>query len=167
MTMQTETWRVAKRSAWASGAVLVLTSVHHAYGAYRYATPWRLHVVGIAVVAALGLMGALAWLRARPTGGSGWAATGLFALVTLAIPVGMIGAYEGLYNHLLKNILFFGGTSPALLLRLFPPPTYELPNDVLFELTGSLQVLPAVIAAQALLQFLRARKDRRVAVRPT
>jgi hypothetical protein len=31
--------------------------------------------------------------------------------------------------------------------RLFPPPTYELPNDAFFEITGILQVVPAALAA--------------------
>ena len=32
-------------------------------------------------------------------------------------------------------------------MRLFPAPTYEMPNDVLFEITGVLQVVPAALAA--------------------
>jgi hypothetical protein len=31
--------------------------------------------------------------------------------------------------------------------RLFPPPTYEMPNDAFFEVTGILQVVPAALAA--------------------
>lgn len=31
---------------------------------------------------------------------------------------------------------------------LFPPPTYEMPNNLIFEITGILQVLPAVVAAR-------------------
>jgi hypothetical protein len=129
----------AGRSAVASLAVLLLTSVHHAYGAFVYRTPWRLHMVGVAAVTAVVLLGALALSRAR------WAFF-LFALTTLAVPVGMVGAFEGFYNHVLKNVFYFGGASGALLERLFPPPTYELPNDFFFELTGVLQVVPAVLA---------------------
>ncbi|MCY1019963.1 hypothetical protein [Pyxidicoccus sp. MSG2] len=136
----------AGRSAVASLTVLLLTSVHHAYGAFIYRTPWRLHMVGVAAVTAVVLLGALALSRAR------WAFF-LFALTTLAVPVGMVGAFEGFYNHVLKNVFYFGGASVALLERLFPPPTYELPNDFFFELTGVLQVVPAVLA---LVQLLRA-----------
>jgi hypothetical protein len=37
--------------------------------------------------------------------------------------------------------------------RLFPPPTYEMPNDLFFELTGVLHVVPAARAAGRLLGF--------------
>ena len=36
--------------------------------------------------------------------------------------------------------------------RLFPPPTYEMPSDVFFEVTGVLQFLAAVVAARASLR---------------
>jgi hypothetical protein len=142
----------AGRSAVASLAVLLLTSVHHAHGAFIYRTPWRLHMVGVAAVTAAVLLGTLAVLRARR---GGWGAFALFALTTLAVPVGMIGVFEGFYNHVLKNIFYFGGASGALLQQLFPPPTYELPNDFFFELTGVLQVVPAVLAFRALLHAFR------------
>ncbi|QSQ23091.1 hypothetical protein JY651_49770 [Pyxidicoccus parkwayensis] len=138
----------AGRSLKASLAVLLLTSVHHAYGAFVYATPWRLHMVGVAAVTAGVLLGA----RRLGRGGLAFA---VFALTTLAVPVGMIGAFEGFYNHVLKNVLYFGGASPELMTRLFPPPTYELPNDFFFELTGVLQVVPAVMAVLALLRAFR------------
>jgi hypothetical protein len=37
--------------------------------------------------------------------------------------------------------------APAVMVRLFPPPTYEMPNDAFFEITGMLQVVPAALAA--------------------
>ncbi|WP_342375816.1 hypothetical protein NVS55_31660 [Myxococcus stipitatus] len=155
-------WSLAIRSALASGGVLLMTSVHHVYGALRYETPWRLHMVAVSALTALGLVGTLSLFRARPEGGLGTAALGFFALLTLALPVGMIGTYEGLYNHVLKNILFFGGASASLLHTLFPPPVYELPNDFFFELTGNLQVVPAALSflflSRLLKQWLRDRR---------
>lgn len=148
-----------RRSMEASFAVLLLTSVHHAYGAFVYRTPWRLHMVGVAAVTAGVLLGTLAVLGRKPGGHLGTGAFGLFALTTLAVPVGGVGAFEGLYNHVLKNVLHFGGASEALLLRLFPPPTYELPNDFLFEVTGVLQPVPAMLALVALLHAFRARRQ--------
>lgn len=56
---------------------------------------------------------------------------------------------EGLYNHVVKNALYWIGL-PGPWTRLFPPPTYEMPNDLLFEVTGILQVLPAAMAAHGL-----------------
>jgi hypothetical protein len=127
-------------------AVLLLTSVHHAYGAYVYDTPWRYHAVLVSVSTGLVIFGSLVLLR-RLSGLLRVVLRGLFVLTTLAIPVLAFGAYEGLYNHVMKNALYFGGASPGLLARLFPPPTYEMPNDVFFEITGVLQVAPAAIAA--------------------
>ncbi|MFP2929198.1 hypothetical protein ACLESO_29150 [Pyxidicoccus sp. 3LG] len=160
------TWSPAVRSTVASLSVLLLTSVHHAYGAVIYRTPWRLHMVGVSAVTAVVLLGSLALLRARPGGWTGAVARGVFALTTLAVPVGMIGAFEGAYNHVLKNLLYFAGTSMTLLERLFPPPTYELPNDFLFELTGVLQVLPAVFAAIFLLHVFREGRFPETRLRP-
>jgi hypothetical protein len=85
--------------------------------------------------------------RSRPSGLLRTLAQGLFVLGTLGVAVVMIGTFEGLYNHVVKNLLYFGGASPALMMRLFPRPTYEMPNDVFFEITGVLQVVPAALAA--------------------
>lgn len=41
--------------------VQVLTSLHHAYGAIHYATPWRYHAVQLSAVALALILGAY-WL---------------------------------------------------------------------------------------------------------
>ena len=69
---------------------------------------------------------------------------GIFMFVTLVPSIGMIGVFEGLYNHILKNAFFFAGASGNTLQLMFPPPTYEMPNDFLFEFTGVLQGFIAV-----------------------
>jgi hypothetical protein len=56
----------------------------------------------------------------------------------------MIGLYEGMFNHLMKNLLYFLGLDRDTLLQLFPPPTYVMPNDFWFELTGIAQALITV-----------------------
>jgi hypothetical protein len=137
--------------------VLLLTSVHHAYGAYVYDTPWRYHVVLISVPVGLVILGSLALLRVRPSGLLGALTRGVFVLTVLAMPVLGIGVYEGLYNHVVKNAFYFGGASPAVMARLFPPPTYEMPNDAFFEITGMLQVVPAALAAWHVCRMLSAR----------
>jgi hypothetical protein len=86
-------------------------------------------------------------MRSRLSGPLRTLAQALFVLATLGVAVLMIGTFEGLYNHVVKNVLYFGGASSALMTRLFPPPTYELPNDLFFEITGLLQVVPATLAA--------------------
>jgi hypothetical protein len=136
-------WRVARHGL----AVLLLTSIHHVYGAVIYHTPWRYHAVLVSVAAALVMVGALALARVQYGTAVGRVAWWAFALVTLAVPVLTIGAFEGIYNHLVKNVLFFAGASERLMATMFPPPRYEMPNDFWFELTGILQILPAVTAA--------------------
>jgi hypothetical protein len=137
--------------------VLLLTSVHHAYGAYVYHTPWRLHVLLVALLVAAGMLGLLPLLR-RPAGDArGRIAFWAFAAIVLIVPIGLIGLFEGGYNHAIKNALYFGGASAALMNRLFPPPTYELPNDAFFEVTGIAQVVWGVIAGSQLIALIRDR----------
>ena len=71
----------------------------------------------------------------------------VFTAVVLVVPVALIGLFEGAYNHALKNALYFAGASSTLMNRLFPPPTYELPNDVFFEATGVMQAVLGGITA--------------------
>ena len=72
-------------------------------------------------------------------------------------PCARSGFFEGGYNHVLKDVLHFGGASPALMRRLFPPPRYELPDDAFFEVTGVLQVVPAAITGYYLCRFVQER----------
>ena len=140
-----------------ASAVLLITSVHHAYGAYVYDTPWRYHAVFVAGVTTPLIFGALAVMRSRPSGLLRTLASGLFLLGSLGVSVLMIGLFEGIYNHVVKNLLYFGGASTGVMMRLFPPPTYEMPNDVFFEITGILQVVPAALAAWYLYRMINRR----------
>lgn len=139
------------RAAWWAFAVLMLTSIHHAYGAIRYATPWRMHVLLVSVVTIAILFGArhVAWQQ------RGWATSSLafwiFVGTALIVPVVAIGLFEGGYNHCVKDALYMSGASADLMRRLFPPPAYELPNDLFFEVTGVLQVIPALMTGVALI----------------
>jgi hypothetical protein len=155
---QTQSRDAASNVARYASAVLLITSIHHAYGAYIYNTPWRYHAVLVASITAPLIFGALAVVRARPAGPLGTLAHGLFVLATLGVAILMIGTFEGLYNHVVKNLLYFGGASSALMTRLFPPPTYELPNDAFFEITGILQVVPAALAAWYLYRMTQGRR---------
>lgn len=138
-------------------ATLALTSVHHVYGAILYATPERYHAVGIAGTGLAVMTGALLVHRGNRAGLAGRSAWWVFWLVTAAVPVVLFGAVEGFYNHLVKVAAYYGGVSEAMLLRMYPPPTYELPNDLVFEATGVLQVLPAAAAGFYLARLLMER----------
>jgi hypothetical protein len=143
------------RAAVSSVAVLMLTSVHHAYGAVVYNTPWRMQVVYLSVPTSALIAGLfyLGWRNRDRTSGtlSRWAAI----VITVVIPVMAIGVFEGAYNHVLKNILYFGGLPIDVFRALFPAPTYELPDNWFFELTGCAQFFVALLAAFALVPVIR------------
>ena len=146
----------AVRAVVGAGALLLLTIAHHVYGAVIYATPWRYHVVPPALLTALMLMLALLVLLWRPNHRLARAAAyGTVFLIAL-VPVALFGLYEGGYNHVAKNLLFFSGAPETTLRQWFPPPIYELPNDVVFEVTGVLQALVAPIVGLHAWQLLRA-----------
>jgi hypothetical protein len=128
--------------AWPSLALLALTSVHHVYGAYRYSTPARLHVLFIAVPAAIVIACSLPFLRSRGARVAFWVLTS----TSLVASVLLFGAYEGGYNHVFKNILYFAGASAEVMRSFFPYDMYAPPNDVIFEVTGVAQAVVAVVA---------------------
>jgi hypothetical protein len=150
------------RVAWFGLAVLLLTTVHHVYGAYVYDTPWRLHVGFISGSAAAVMLAALAVTRRGKDDVSSEIAFWVFVVVTLAIPVLLIGLIEGGYNHVLKVALYFGGASSSVLDRLFPPPTYERPDNLFFEITGVMQFVPGILTGWFLYRLLHVRLSQNV-----
>ena len=54
--------------------------------------------------------------------------------------------------------VLLAAASPQTMRRLFPPPAYELPNDVFFEVTGALQLLLGSFAGHRLYRLLVARR---------
>ncbi|CAL1517133.1 hypothetical protein [Chitinophaga sp. MM2321] len=142
-----------KKVTWLAVAMLLLTAVHHAYGAFIYHTPWRLHMVIIGIPAAVIVL-LLHRMLVRNTRGQRvvrW----IYMLLVLLLPVLAIGLYEGVYNHLLKDCLYYGGISPATFDNMFPPPMYEKPNNFLFELTGVTQAFLFFPLAAGLARFLK------------
>jgi hypothetical protein len=133
-------------------ALLLLTGVHHVYGARVYQTPWRYHVLLLSVPAMVAILWSHRRLGQHPKDAL---ARSTLVLVTLVVPVLGIGAFEGFYNHLVKDVLYFRGAPPALLTRLFPPPRYEMPNDTFFEITGVAQALLGAATAWHLHRFAR------------
>lgn len=137
-----------------SVGVLLLTTIHHFYGAAIYNTPWRYHVAFVSIPAALFIAGALFAGGKYPHTTLGRAALWSAVIAVAVIPFGVFGLFEGGYNHIVKDVLYFSGAPRELVLRLFPPPTYEMPDDLFFELTGVMQffiALPAVYYAYRLL----------------
>lgn len=146
---------VEHRSAWMRDdrrphawglTLLALTSVHHVWGVFVYGTPDRLHAVILAAIAAIFMIGGrvLQLHRAGTTAGwiGGWVSRGVNAGVVI-----LFGAIEGFYNHVLKVALFLVGIPESGMRFLYRSSMFEMPNDVVFEATGVLQAVPAVMAA--------------------
>jgi hypothetical protein len=123
--------------------LMMLTSVHHIYGAIEYKTPWRLHVLMLSVpviVATLYLNRLLTDKEASVKSYWFW----IYWTIVLLCSITYIGIFEGLYNHILKNVLYFGGLSKYWMNVLFPSHIYEMPDDITFEVTGIMQGLVTV-----------------------
>src|SRR3712207_819041 len=86
-----------------SNLLMLLTSLHHIYGALLYHTPWRLHVLLISIPVILLTLLLQAFLSKRESSYKNvvvWINLGII----LVASIGSIGLFEGGYNHLLKNI---------------------------------------------------------------
>ena len=125
---------------WATG-VFALTAFHHYYGSVVYGTPWRTHVVFIGGIILLFCF-ILSWLYRHYQKKLLLYSYLLIALVMFGF---LIGLFEGFYNHTVKDLLYFSGMPINRWRSLFPAPTYELPDNIVFESTGILQ-FPAGVA---------------------
>ena len=149
------TLRAAKRVSFGSAAIFAVTTIHHVYGAHIYNTPWRVHAAVISGLATALIAVSAHLLRRDLNDAFGAAVLWVFIAVTFLLPFLGFGMFEGIYNHALKVVLYFSHVSPRLMMRLFPPPTYEMPNDAFFEITGVLQVIPGLMTGYYLYQFVR------------
>jgi hypothetical protein len=145
------------RIVWLGLGTLVLTMVHHGYGAFAFGTPWRLHVAIVVVPVAAAIASARYVHRHNPRGRTGALAFWTMIALTVVVPVAFFGGFEGVYNHVLKNAFYLANASPRVLNALFPAPTYEPPSDAFFEITGVLHVVPAGLAAVSLWRLFRTR----------
>lgn len=141
---------------------MALTVVHHLYGAWRYATPWRHHValIVLPIFAVFFVLYAVERLRRQTREGE--IARRAFCIVSAVVAVCWIGLFEGAYGHLVKNVVYAAGVSEATFARYFPPPAYEVPDDLLFEGTGIAQVVLGLLAGYCLLRYWRDRGGRKL-----
>lgn len=151
------TVKASTRTLVAAAGVLLLTTVHHAYGAVLYNTPWRNHVALVVLPVLVVLIVAHGIFRRSPSTSAGRASLFLFAALTVVFPIGLIGIFEGGYNHVLKDILFFAGLPTVAFDRLFPDSMYELPDNLLFEASGVLQFFLGLLTARLLARLWRER----------
>lgn len=127
-----------------SHIMMMLTSIHHVYGAVIYNTPWRLHVLFLSIPV-ISVTALLTYFIKRKDNLKTSLLFWLHWSIILIGSIALIGVFEGVYNHFFKDLLFYAGVNRFTLLKLFPPPTYEMPNDLFFELTGVLQAVVVVI----------------------
>lgn len=140
-----------KRTSLCSNALMVLTSIHHVYGAVIYSTPWRMHVIFLSAPVLVVTMILEYLLKRSDNRFLFW----LYSFVILVPSLGFIGLFEGIYNHILKDIMFYSGFSEETMLSMFPPPMYEMPNDFLFEFTGVLQGVVCALLTVAFFKLIR------------
>ena len=143
----------AIKAATGAAAAGLVSTVHHWYGAIAYDTPWRLAVSLWIPGFVLLVLAALYLYWTRPESKSGLIALRIFGLSAVVFQLGFT-LFECVYSHVLKNILFFGGGSEDLLFRLYPPPAYHLPDNLVFEITGLLQLV-GLLAAWWAFQVVR------------
>jgi hypothetical protein len=147
MSKEDQLKTATNRAGFSSAIVLILTAVHHAYGALIYNTPWRLHVVPPAIITTVAIAMLLLLFYRRSETVLGQASFYLAITLIVIVPVGFFGGFEGAYNHVLKDVFYFSGAGESVMQKLFPPPMYEMPNDLFFEVTGVLTFFTAVVAA--------------------
>jgi hypothetical protein len=112
-----------------SALAALLTTIHHLHGARIYDTPGRYHAVSLAVAALTVQAALLALAVADASRLAALARTGFSVLSVLVFAV-LFGVIEGGITHVVAPLLA-GGYSD------------DEPFDLLFELTGVLQVAPA------------------------
>ena len=135
---------------------LLLTSIHHGYGAIIYTAPFRWQVVIVSAIVAAVVIGLALVAQAHRGGLLGRVAFWLDAVVIAGFPILTIGFIEGGYNHVVKNIVHLMGNA-TLYAQMFPEGMYEAPGDWFFELTGIAQFPVAVAALWLGLAALRGR----------
>lgn len=136
----------------------LISSGHHWYGAVIYDTPWR---VGVSywilfIVLIIYSLLYIHWKISEKIVGK--IALWGFFFGAVIFQAGFI-LFECVYSHVLKNILYFGGASQSLLNKMYPAPAYHLPDNLLFELTGLLQLVGFIAVWFAYLVFRDARRD--------
>ena len=145
-----------QKTAAYSNALMALTSIHHIYGAYIYDTPWRLHVLALSIPVMI-----LNWYAAKKGAGNTLILY-TFGLANLIMSIVLIGIFEGMYNHVAKNVLYFSELNDSTMTRLFPPPTYVMPNDFFFELTGIAQGLLAIPLLYFFIKWFGVKKNKKL-----
>ena len=130
--------------------------------AYIYNTPERLHVLAISIpVIALTLF--FDYLFKKQPEPRSKLLVGLYGAVILIPSLVLIGILEGVYNHIFKNLLFFSNVPEDIIKKVFfgfyDPALVEMPNDIIFELTGMLQGILTIPLAKLFIRYVSAKRS--------
>ena len=80
-------------------------------------------------------------------------------LVSITACLGWLGLFEGGYNHGLKSLLGVAGVTGPTIELFFPPGIYEPPGDLLFEVSGVLQLPVGLLAGHYARLFMRVARE--------
>jgi hypothetical protein len=134
--------QLAKANALAIVSAYGLTTLHHVYGGLADDAPNRLTVPMI--MAAPTVAALVALHRYERTGSKSALATA--ATVTSIAWVGLSGLLHGGYAHAYKDALFLTD-GPAKLYYPLNPTEHYPPDDLLFEITGVLEIAAGFLVA--------------------
>jgi hypothetical protein len=134
------------------GLAYALTTVHHIYGGLVDSAPNRLRVPIIMAIPSVIAVGSL--YRYRRTGSR--AALITAATVSGLAWVGLSGVVHGGYAHTYKDALFLLNGPSKLYYPLNPSEHYP-PDDLLFEITGVLEMGTAFLVASSMYRVIRDR----------
>ncbi|HET9138774.1 hypothetical protein [Actinophytocola sp.] len=122
----------------------LLTSVHHIYGGLTTTATNRLLVPAILAPTVIIALGSLHVLRRSGRR----IALGIFAIVAIVVWVILLGGLHGAYAHLYKDVVYLLDAPAHRYVALNPNEHYP-PDDILFEITGLLDVVTATWIAVA------------------
>ncbi|WP_136706110.1 hypothetical protein [Agromyces sp. H66] len=103
-------------------------------------------LVGLPVAAAVTALGIFGRTGRR-------AALQTYATIALVL-AGLLGVVHSAYSHLYKDVVFLAG-GPADLYVLLNPDEHFPPDDVLFEVTGVLELGAAIAVTATAIRLLR------------
>ena len=144
-------------------ALVMFTSIHHVYGGAIYSTSWRILMPLFMFIPTLVLTLVLQYQAVKRS--SRILLIGYVLLTIIAWVIG-VGIYEGGYNHVLKNVLYFSGTASDLMVKMFPPEfggmkLYEsAPNDFLFEASGIATTIFGFLVVSYMIPFVKRQWNR-------
>ncbi|HKZ36313.1 MAG TPA: hypothetical protein VJ184_01590 [Chryseolinea sp.] len=85
-----------------SNLLMITTTIHHIYGSVIYNTPWRLHVLLLSIPVVVITVLLTRFLAKREHQDKKILFV-IYWLIILVASIGLIGVFEGIYNHAIKR----------------------------------------------------------------